>query len=313
MVGCVVVVDNRIIGEGWHQAYGLAHAEVNAIQSVTDQSMLKNATLYVTLEPCNHFGKTPPCADLLIEKNIKKVVICNIDTNPLVAGQGIKKLQDAGVEVTWGILQKEGRHLNRFFFTFHEKKRPFVILKWAETADGFMAKSNYDSKWISNQYSRQLVHKIRSEVDAIMIGGKTASVDNPSLTTRDWTGHHPIRVVIDRYLKLPESLKIFSDGKATIVLNQIKDFQNKSVLFEKMASDDANEILKILYQKKISSVLLEGGSRTLSRFIESKCYDEAIVFKSQQTFGSGVESPKVQAVWECLNASPVDNIRHSRQ
>lgn len=310
MVGCVIVVDNKIIGEGWHHAFGSAHAEVNAIRSVSDQSLLNSATLYVNLEPCNHHGKTPPCTDLLISKKIKRVVIGSTDSNPIVAGQGIKKLREARIDVACGVLEKESRYLNRFFLTFHEKKRPYVILKWAETADGFIAKSNYDSKWISNQYSRQLVHKLRSEVDAIMIGAKTASVDNPSLTTRDWTGRDPKRVVIDPFLKLPETLKIFSDDKITIVLNEIKHFQRGSTFFERISSETSSEILKILYQKNIMSVLLEGGSQTLSKFIESKSFDEAIIFKSPSVFNSGIESPQVSDKFQNVLVTPVDNFRY---
>lgn len=310
MVGCVIVVDNKIIGEGWHHSFGSAHAEVNAIHSVGDQSLLNGATLFVNLEPCNHHGKTPPCTDLLISKKIKRVVIGNADSNPVVAGQGIKKLQDAGIDVTCGVREKESRYLNRFFLTFHEKKRPYVILKWAETADSFIAKSNYDSKWISNQYSRQAVHKLRSEVDAIMIGGKTASVDNPSLTTREWTGHDPKRVVIDRFLKLSESLKIFYDGKETIVLNEIKHFQVGATFFERIASDAASEILKILYQKNILSILVEGGRHTLLKFIDSKSYDEAIIFQSPRMFKLGIESPHLTDKSQYFFVPPLDEFRH---
>jgi diaminohydroxyphosphoribosylaminopyrimidine deaminase/5-amino-6-(5-phosphoribosylamino)uracil reductase len=310
MVGCVIVLDNRIIGEGWHHSFGSAHAEVNAIHSVGDQSLLNGATLFVNLEPCNHHGKTPPCTDLLISKKIKRVVIGNADSNPVVAGQGIKKLQDAGIDVTCGVLEKESMYLNRFFLTFHEKKRPYVILKWAETSDSFIAKSNYDSKWISNQYSRQLVHKLRSEVDAIMIGGKTASVDNPSLTTRDWTGHDPKRVVIDRFLKLSESLKIFSDGKETIVLNEIKHFQIGATFFERISCDASSEILKIFYQKNILSILVEGGRHTLSKFIDSKSCDEAIIFKSPRIFKSGIESPHLTGKSQRFFVPPVNEFRH---
>ena len=183
MVGCVIVKDGKIIGEGHHEQYGGPHAEVNAVQAVKDQSLLPQSTAYVTLEPCSHFGKTPPCADLLVRHQVKRVVICNEDPNPLVAGQGIERLRNAGIEVEIGLLREEGRVLNRRFFTAFEKKRPYVILKWAQTTDGFVARENYDSKWISNTYSRQLVHKWRAEEDAILVGTNTARYDNPSLTT----------------------------------------------------------------------------------------------------------------------------------
>lgn len=308
MVGCVIVVDNKIVGEGWHQAYGLAHAEVNAINSVSDPSVLDKATLYVNLEPCNHVGKTPPCTDLLISKKIKSVVISNVDPNPIVAGNGIQKLKEAGIDVQIGVLERVGRQLNRFFFTFHEKKRPYVILKWAETADKFLAKSNYDSKWISNQYSRQCVHKLRSEVDAILIGSKTALLDNPSLTTRDWTGRNPKRVVIDRFLRLPESLTVFSDGKPTLVMNQIKHFQSGKTSFVKLSSDTVQEILNILHQKNIFSVLVEGGSQTLSGFTVQNAYDEVIIFQSSRKFHSGISSPVVPNSAERLYIDPVDEV-----
>ncbi|HEY5824526.1 MAG TPA: bifunctional diaminohydroxyphosphoribosylaminopyrimidine deaminase/5-amino-6-(5-phosphoribosylamino)uracil reductase RibD, partial [Cyclobacteriaceae bacterium] len=187
-VGAVVAHDGKILGEGWHKKYGEAHAEVNAILSVKDHSLLKESTVYVNLEPCSHFGRTPPCADLLIRHQVKKVVICNVDPNPLVAGQGINKLRDAGIEVVAGVLEAEGRKLNKRFFTLIEKQRPYIILKWAQTADGFVARENYESKWISNDFSRQLVHQWRSEEDAILVGTKTAAHDNPQLDVRDWSG-----------------------------------------------------------------------------------------------------------------------------
>lgn len=310
MVGCVIVVDQKIIGEGWHQAYGSAHAEVNAIQSVKDQSMLPESTLYVNLEPCNHFGKTPPCTDLLISKKIKKVVVGHVDSNPVVAGHGIRKLQEAGIDVTCGVLEKESRFLNRFFLTFQEKKRPYVILKWAETSDGFIARSNYDSKWISNQHSRQWVHKLRSEVDAILIGGKTALVDNPSLTTRYWTGRHPKRIVIDNFLRLPRFLNIFSDGNPTIILNQIKHSQEGDLSLEKIESDSPSDLLTVLHQKNLISVLVEGGSKTLTRFIDNRCFDEAIIFRSSLNFFNGIQSPDMNARQSSFSISPLDNVRY---
>ncbi len=209
-VGAVVVHDEKIIGEGWHKKYGEAHAEVNAIHSVKDQSLLQESTIYVNLEPCSHFGKTPPCADLLIRHQVKKVVVCNNDPNPLVSGQGIAKLLNAGIEVVTGVLETEGRKLNKRFFTFVEKQRPYIILKWAQTVDGFVARENYESKWISNDFSRQLVHQWRSEEDAVLVGTKTAAHDNPKLDVRDWSGRNPVRVVIDRFLRLSATLHLFN-------------------------------------------------------------------------------------------------------
>ncbi len=208
-VGCLVVHDNKIIGEGWHQKFGEAHAEVNAINSVKDLSLLKESTIYVNLEPCSHEGKTPPCSDLLIKHQVKKVVIANTDTNPLVAGRGVEKLKKAGIAIMTGVLEKEGRELNRRFFTFMEKKRPYIILKWAQTSDGFIAQKNFESKWITNELSRQLVHRWRSEEDAVLVGTRTASHDNPSLTVRDWSGRNPTRIVIDRFLRLNDKLQLF--------------------------------------------------------------------------------------------------------
>ena len=234
LVGCVIEHHGKIIGEGWHQKYGEAHAEVNAVNSVKDKSLLKEACVYVSLEPCAHFGKTPPCADLLVENQVKKVVICNTDPNPLVAGKGIVKLREAGIEVETGILEKEGLELNKRFFHYLEKKRPYIILKWAETADGFIARKNFDSKWISNTLSRKLVHKWRTEEDAILVGTNTALYDNPQLNARDWTGNNPVRIVIDRHLKLPADLHLFDEQIPTICYNLIKNRNSGNVTFVKV-------------------------------------------------------------------------------
>ncbi|EMR01058.1 bifunctional diaminohydroxyphosphoribosylaminopyrimidine deaminase/5-amino-6-(5-phosphoribosylamino)uracil reductase RibD [Cesiribacter andamanensis] len=214
LVGCVVVHQERIIGEGWHRQWGGPHAEVNALESVADKALIAQSTVYVSLEPCNHWGKTPPCTDLLLQHTPRRVVICNADTNPRAAG-GLARLQEAGIEVATGLLAEEGRWLNRRFFTSVEKGRPHIILKWAQTADGYMARSDYSSKWISNPYARQLVHKWRSEEDAILVGSNTARHDNPRLTNRDWAPaqahalRQPLRVVVDRMLSLPEELHLF--------------------------------------------------------------------------------------------------------
>ena len=223
MVGCVIVHNGKIIGEGYHQKYGDAHAEVNAVNAVSDKSLLSESTVYVTLEPCSHFGKTPPCADLLIKHKFKKVIVCNYDPNPLVAGQGIEKLRQAGIEVEVGLLEEEGRELNKRFFTYIEKKRPYIILKWAESADGFIAKGIYETVQISNLLSRRFVHKMRSEEDAIMVGTNTAKYDNPTLNTRFWTGKNAVRVLIDRELSLSKNLHIFDNSQKTICYNSLKD------------------------------------------------------------------------------------------
>ena len=241
LVGCVVVHDNKIIGEGWHKLYGSAHAEVNAIDSVIDKNLLQESTVYVNLEPCSHYGKTPPCADLLVSHKVKRVVIANVDPNPKVAGTGINKLMEAGIEVGRGVLEEKGNDLNKRFFCAFRKQRPYVILKWAETADGFIARENYDSKWISNEFSRQLVHKWRSEEDAILVGKNTALYDNPKLNVRNWTGRDPIRVVIDHNLSLPEELELMSKSEQqTICYNTERDEEKGIALVKLDASSFTN-------------------------------------------------------------------------
>lgn len=294
LVGCVIVHNNSILGEGWHKKYGGPHAEVNAIESVQNKSLLKESTLYVNLEPCSHVGKTPPCADLLIKHQLKKVVIANLDTNPVVAGEGIKKLRAAGVDVISGILEKEGRELNKRFFTFIEKKRPFILLKWAETSDGFMARENYDSKWISNEYSRQLVHKWRTEEDAVLVGTKTAFHDNPELTVRDWTGRNPVRIVLDRFLRLSDKLHVFDRSQKTICYNVLKHEEHPNLSLIRLTEENfINHLLEDLVRQKIQSVLVEGGATTLQLFMEAGLWDEARVFVSDKGFGKGIAAPRL--------------------
>src|SRR5260221_288145 len=294
-VGCVIVHHDRIIGEGWHRRWGEAHAEVNAIASVADKSLLKESTVYVNLEPCSHFGKTPPCADLLIKHQLKKVVIANVDTNPLVGGNGIKKLKEAGIEVTTGVLEKEARNMNKRFFTFMEKQRPYIILKWAQTADGFIAQKNFESKWISNEFSRALVHQWRSEEDAVLVGTRTASHDNPLLNVREWSGRNPTRIVIDRFLRLNSHLHLFDKKVKTICYNVLKHEEHKNLLFVRL--DENNfvvDLINDLYKQKIQSVIIEGGAQTLQLFIEAKLWDEARVFTSSRTFAEGILAPVFQ-------------------
>lgn len=292
MVGCVIVHDDTIIGEGYHQQYGEAHAEVNAVSSVKDASLFPESTVYVTLEPCAHFGKTPPCADLLVSKKVKKVVIAIQDPFMKVNGAGIKKLKNGGVEVEVGMLSQEAREQNIRFFTYHQKKRPFVILKWAQTADGFIARENYDSKWISNQYSRQLVHKWRTEEDAILVGKNTAIYDNPKLTARSWEGQNPIRIVIDRKLELEKSVHLFNDKAKTLIFNQ-KTEKTRNNLHYIQYDGTTEDILKKLYEQKIQSVIVEGGAMTLDSFIKENLWDEARVFSCKTTFGSGIKAPTI--------------------
>jgi diaminohydroxyphosphoribosylaminopyrimidine deaminase / 5-amino-6-(5-phosphoribosylamino)uracil reductase len=293
LVGCVIVHNNTIIGEGRHEKFGEAHAEVNAVASVRDQSLLRESTVYVNLEPCSHFGKTPPCADMLIKHQVKQVVIANTDPNPLVSGEGIQKLKAAGIEVVTGVVEAKGRELNKRFFTFMEKKRPYIILKWAETADGFIARKNFDSKWISNEQSRKLVHKWRSEEAAILVGTATVQHDNPSLTVRDWSGKNPVRIVIDRYARLPQTLTVFDSTQQTLCYTTTKEVSLDNLTFIKLPENQfQQELLTDLHTRKIQSVIIEGGATTLQQFINTGLWDEARVFTSDQEFGSGISAPQ---------------------
>ena len=295
MVGCVIVHQNKIIGEGYHQVYGGPHAEPNAIQAVEDPSLLSESTVYVSLEPCAHWGKTPPCANLLVDKKVKKVVIGAVDSNPLVGGKGIQILKDAGIEVISGILEKEVREQNKRFFTFMEKERPYVILKWAQTWDGFVARENFDSKWISNSYSRQIVHKWRSEEDAILVGTSTAKYDNPKLNVRDWEGRNPVRIVLDRNLSLDEGLQLFDRSQHTLCYNQVRSEKSENLEWVKLTDGfGVEEILEDLYQRKIQSLIVEGGAKVLKSFIEKELWDEARVFTGQIQFGKGIPAPLIK-------------------
>jgi diaminohydroxyphosphoribosylaminopyrimidine deaminase/5-amino-6-(5-phosphoribosylamino)uracil reductase len=294
LVGCVIELDGKIIGEGYHRKYGEAHAEVNAVNSLVDKSLLSKSTVYVNLEPCSHFGKTPPCTDLLIEHRVKKVVIANVDSNPLVGGKGIQKLKNAGIEVQTGVLEEEGRELNKRFFTFIEKKRPYVILKWAQTSDGFIARKNFDSKWISGELSRQLVHRWRAEEAAILVGKNTALHDDPQLNVRSWTGSDPVRIVIDPNLNLPNALKIFDGRQRTIIYNVQKSDASPNKEFMKVDKNGfLKNLLADLYEKGLQSLIVEGGSTTLNEFIEQNLWDEARVFTSKSKFDEGISAPKI--------------------
>ncbi|RAK02606.1 diaminohydroxyphosphoribosylaminopyrimidine deaminase [Larkinella arboricola] len=298
LVGCVIVYNGHIIGEGWHRQYGGPHAEVNAVRSVTDESLLPESTVYVTLEPCSHFGKTPPCADLLIEKKVKKVVVCNDDPNPLVAGKGLAKLRAAGIDVETGLLADQGRELNRRFFTFIEQKRPYLILKWAETADGFMAPADFRPVPISGSLSRQLVHKWRTEEDAFLIGTNTARYDNPQLNVRLWSGRNPVRIVIDKQLTLPPSLHLFDGSQPTLVYSVVRPEAEmvggvKYITLDPEA-DFLPQLLADLYQQKIQSVVVEGGAGVLESFLASGVWDEGKVFKSSTVLGNGLAAPVVR-------------------
>lgn len=295
MVGCVIVYEGKIIGEGYHQNFGAAHAEVNAINSVQNKSALSHATLYVNLEPCAHFGKTPPCSDLIIQNKIKTVVIGCSDPFAEVNGKGIEKLKAAGIEVITEVLKTEALDLNKRFFTFHIKQRPYIILKWAQSADGFIASTDKNaSQWISNTLSRKLVHKWRSEEAAILIGTNTALKDNPTLNTRDWLGKSPLRIVLDNQLRLPPTLSLFKNDYPTIIFNSIKNEEQTNLQFIKINFENVVlEVLKYLHQNQIQSVIIEGGSILLSSFIEAGLWDEARIFKSPIYLNNGVNAPKI--------------------
>ena len=299
LVGSVIVYNGKIIGEGWHQKAGEAHAEVNAINSVKDKALLSKATIYVSLEPCSHFGKTPPCADLITYHKIPKAVIGTIDPFAKVAGNGIKKLMESGIQITLGVLEKECKELNKRFFTFHEKKRPYIILKWAETEDGFIAPLEKDKKkpvWITNQYSRQLVHKWRTEEQGILVGTNTVLEDNPSLEARDYFGQNPIRIAIDRNNTIDESFQIKNKKTSTviitndIILTKKEDIIYKNIIFDTIFIDN---LLKYLHISNIQSLIIEGGTKTLQNFIDKGLWDEARIFSNKNKFTTGIEAPKL--------------------
>ena len=330
MVGAVLVHGDKIIGEGWHQQYGEAHAEVNCIDSVKDKDkqFISQSTLYVSLEPCAHFGKTPPCADLIIKNKISTVIIGCRDPFDKVNGKGIEKLEAAGVKVEVGILEKECKELNKRFFTFHTKHRPYVVLKWAQTEDGKIASLNpseggtldpdsfdiHDNKMptlptdsknppkecrearllISNEYSNRLVHQWRSEEAAILVGTNTALMDDPELTTRLWPGKSPVRLVVDMSLKLPANLKVFNKQVRTIVFNTMKQEEDGNLLYYKLTKEAGlvQQILNALYQLKIQSVLVEGGAKLLQSFIDEGTWDEArIISTSELIINNGLNAP----------------------
>ena len=303
MVGSIIVLNNVIIGEGWHRKAGEPHAEVNAINSVKDKSRLKNATIYVCLEPCSHFGKTPPCANLIVENKIKNVVIGTIDSNSKVSGRGIELLKGNGCSVTVGVLENECKELNKRFFTFHNKKRPFILLKWAETKDGFIDKlrnetSENSPNWISNKYSQQLVHKIRAVEEAILVGTNTAINDNPTLNVRKWNGDNPVRVVLDKSLKIPTSYHICDDKIKTIIFTdkKLKTNSFENVFFEKIDFNEnvPKQVCDVLYTHEIQSVIIEGGAKTTQSFIDENLWDEANVFVGDVKFTEGLQAPQIK-------------------
>lgn len=296
MVGAVLVYENRVIGEGYHQQYGGPHAEVNCFNSVlpSEKDLISKATMYVSLEPCAHFGKTPPCADLIIKHQVKMVIIGSKDPFQLVAGKGIQKLTDAGVEVTTGILNHDCLQLNRRFFTFHQKQRPYIILKWAQSNDKKISASTKERTIISNEFSNRLQHKWRSREAAIMVGTNTALLDNPMLSTRLWPGKNPLRIVIDMDLKLPVSLHLFDGSTKTIVFNRLKHSQANNLLYYKIDSTKniVSQIMNALYSLQVLSLIVEGGQALLQSFIEEDLWDEArVITNTTLNIGQGLSSP----------------------
>lgn len=296
LVGSVIVHEDKIIGEGWHVKAGEAHAEVRAIEAVKDKSLLKKSTLYVTLEPCSHFGKTPPCSDLIIDKKIPNIVVGTIDPFAKVSGLGIKKLLAAGRNVVVGVCEEECEALNKRFFKYHRKKRPYIILKWAETKHGFIAPKRQKKGeifWITNVYSQQLVHKWRSEEQSILIGTQTALKDNPKLNVRHWKGKNPLRIVLDKDLKLPENLSIFDGSQPTLVFHNkaVTAQDRKNLKFKALDfnSDLLPQVLNRLYEQGLQSVIVEGGSKTLQSFIDADLWDEARVFRGKNDIENGIK------------------------
>jgi len=300
MVGAVLVCNDKIIGEGYHHRYGDAHAEPNALNSVKEVELLGQSTLYVSLEPCSHYGKTPPCADLIVLSGIPRVVIGTLDPNPKVAGKGVEKLRNAGVEVIVGVLETECRELNKRFFIFQEHKRPYVLLKWAQTRDGFMDRVRTDVSepplQISNNITRQLTHKMRSENQSILVGANTVLLDNPSLTVRNWSGKSPVRIAIDRQRRIPDNFNLMDGSLQTIIFTE-KDAENRPrIEFVKLNFDvnSVETILNELYKRSIHSVLVEGGPTILNSFIDVGLWDEANIEIAPMLINEGVAAPVLQ-------------------
>lgn len=298
LVGCVIIKNDQIIGEGWHQAYGQAHAEVTAIQSLAHQEDAQGASVYVSLEPCSHTGKTPPCADLLIKSKVKEVFICNLDPNPLVAGKGIEKLKAAGIQVEQGILEEKGGIINRHFFTFHQKKRPYITLKWASSLDGFIAQENGKPVTFSNKPSQTLVHQMRTQHQGILVGVNTIIQDNPQLNVRLWTGNKPIRIVLDPHNRIPKNSQVLQDGQPTWIFTQ--DVQVDDGPYQWFALGEnyqIKDILNLAYAKGLISILVEGGTKTLMAFLQSGLVDEVWKQEKNILLGKGIPAPNYKLTW----------------
>lgn len=294
MVGAVLVYEDSIIGEGYHQNYGGPHAEVNCIRSVkpAHQSLIPTATLYVSLEPCTHFGKTPPCANLILESKLRKVVIASLDCHEVVKGKGVKLLEANGVEVRLGCLDQAQQSLNKRFYAFHEKKRPYVVLKWAESADGFMGEVGKKTK-ITDLIQDIAVHKRRFEEQAIMVGTNTALIDDPQLNNRFWPGKSPIRVLVDRNLKIGLEAKIYASSEKVVVLNEKVQKVVNNIYYVKLSDFSPRTMLDQLYELNIQSIMVEGGATLLTSFIDAGLYDEVLIFRGKEDLKSGIKSPVV--------------------
>jgi len=296
MVGCVIVHDGLIIGEGFHQKYGEAHAEVNAVNSVVNKELLSNSTVYVTLEPCSHFGKTPPCADLLIKHKVKKVVVCNLDPFPQVSGTGVKKLQEAGIEVIIGVLAEVGEELNKRFFKAHRLGLPYIVLKWAETSDGFVANLDGNPIAISNTTTNITVHGWRSEETGILVGTNTVLTDNPKLNARNWPeANNPTRIIIDRNLRVQGDFHILDQKQKTLIYNLHKNQSIYNLEYIQIESeiDFLKKMLFSLKNRGINSILVEGGPQLIQSFFDEQLYDEIRVIKSDIAIKEGINAPKV--------------------
>ncbi|MFT6826082.1 MAG: diaminohydroxyphosphoribosylaminopyrimidine deaminase [Patiriisocius sp.] len=314
LVGSVLVYNDTIIGEGWHHQAGQAHAEVHAITNVQTnanatkiiaqeamdsiQELLSKTTIYVSLEPCSHVGRTPPCANLIIASGIKSVVVGSTDPNPKVAGKGLLKLKEAGCSITLDVLEAECNELNKRFFTFLNKKRPYVFLKWAQTKDGYIAPKSRKKRapvWITNVFSRQQVHQLRTKEQGIVVGTTTVLLDNPSLTARDWFGHNPTRIILDRSLKIPNTSAIYNDKASTIIITEmpVEEIENPTVIVEMISFQKnlASQICAIAYKHKLQSIIIEGGSQTLQTFIDESIWDEALVYTGKVNFENGIKAP----------------------
>ena len=302
MVGAVIVHNGKIIGEGFHRKCGEAHAEVNAVGSVGDETLLRDSTIYVSLEPCSHYGKTPPCAELIIKKGIPRVVVGTLDPFPEVSGRGVRMLREAGVEVVTGVLEKEARALNPAFMTFQILKRPYIYLKWAQSADGFMdahrEAASVPPVLLSSAETLRRVHRLRSEVAAIMVGTRTAVLDNPSLTVRHWAGKSPVRVVLDQTLKLPADAHLLDGAVRTLVFTACEAGSRPNVEYVRIdfGQEVLPQVLQYLYEQKLDSLMVEGGAALLGSFLGAGLWDEAWVETAPAVLGSGVKAPAVPGV-----------------